>query len=207
MKRVVGSRPSGLLRMGAVFLLVGLLGGCAKTTATSLVTGQPGEAGRNFGKTVVLTYASFEEADVKGRDKAARLRQMIEARFRGLPGMTPTDAEALTSALGARNWRDAGDMELVAAARATGVDSVAVVEVGSCFGELAIALPPAWSVNTHFSYRVRMLDARTGKLVLSALRGRDTGGAFSLRGSESLYKDFDADLAALLFPVSASAHL
>lgn len=195
------------MKYGMALLLAVLLAGCAKTKATSLVTGQPGEAGQNLGKTVVLTFFTFEEADAKGREKAARLRGMIETRFRGLPGMMPGDAETMTRALGARSWRDADDLELVTAARAAGVDSVAVVEVGSCHGELAIALPPAWSVTTRFAYRARLLDARTGRLVLSALRGRDTGGAFSLRGRESLYKDFDADLAALLVPVGVPTHL
>jgi hypothetical protein len=41
----------------------------------------------------------------------------------------------------------------------------------------------------------------------AAWRGRDTGEAFCVRGDEALYKDFDADRAALLAPAALPLNL
>ncbi len=185
-----------------LLLLVALSGGCARTTATSLVTGKPAGRSPGLGKTVVLTCCGFEAADKAGPEKAARLRSLIETRFADLRGVEVVDAGPLLTALGGRDWRDASDTELVAAARSAGVDSVALTEVATLSGWLHISLPPGWSVETSFAYQVRLLDARSGSLVLSALRGRDVVMAFGLRGREALYKDFAADLAELTQPLA-----
>lgn len=185
-----------------LLLLVALAGGCARSTATSLVVGNPAGRSLGLGKTVVLTWCGFEATDKAGAEKAARLRGLIEARFVGLPGTEVVDAGPVVAALGGREWRDASDMELAAAARASGVDSVALVEVATLVGRLYISLPPTWSVGTSFAYQARLLDARSGSLVLSALRGRDVTVAFGLSGREVLYKDFAADLAELTQPLA-----
>ncbi|EKO37583.1 MAG: hypothetical protein B193_3748 [Solidesulfovibrio magneticus str. Maddingley MBC34] len=185
-----------------LLLLVALAGGCARTTATSLVTGNTAGQSLGLGKTVVLTWCGFEPTDKGGSEKAARLRGLIATHFAGLPGTEVTDAGPLVAALGGRDWRDASDMELAAAARASGVDSVALVEVATLVGRLYLSLPPTWSVETSFAYQARLLDARSGSLVLSALRGRDVTVAFGLSGREVLYKDFAADLAELTQPLA-----
>lgn len=185
-----------------LLLLVALAGGCARSTATSLVAGNTAGQSLGLGKTVVLTWCGFEATDKAGGEKAARLRGLIETRFAGLPGTEVVDAGPLVTALGGRDWRDASDTELAAAARAAGVDSVALAEVATLAGRLHISLPPSWSVETSFAYQARVLDARSGSLVLSALRGRDVAVAFGVRGREALYKDFAADLAELTQPLA-----
>ncbi|WP_148208427.1 hypothetical protein [Solidesulfovibrio magneticus] len=184
-------------KMCLLLLLVAFAGGCARTTTTSLVAGNPAGRDLGLGKTVVLTWFEFETTDKAGPEKAARLRGLIEARFAGLPGTEVVDAGPLVAALGSRDWRAASDTELVAAARTVGVHSVALVEVATLVGRLHISLTPAWSVETSFAYQARLLDARSGSLVLSALRGRDVAVAFGVRGREALYRDFTADLAEL----------
>lgn len=186
---------------GIALLLVVVLCACAKTTATSLVAGQPAGERREFGKTVVLTWFAFEETGKGGREKAARLRSLINARLRALPGLTPGDEGAFIRELGEKNWRDASDTELVAAARAGGADSVVVLEVAKCGGSFNIHLPPSWNVETSFAYRARLLDVRSGSLILSAMRGRDADKPFALRGREALYQDFETDLAELTQPL------
>ena len=79
---------------------------------------------------------------------------------------------------------------------------MALVEVATLVGRLHISLPPSWSVETSLAYQARVLDARSGSLVLSALRGRDVAVAFGVRGREALYKDFAADLAELTQPLA-----
>ena len=184
-------------KMCLLLLLVAFAGGCVRATTMSLVAGNPAGRSPSLGKTVVLTWFEFETTDKAGPEKAARLRGLIEARFAGLPGTEVVDAGPLLTALGGRDWRDASDTELVAAARAAGVDSVALAEVATLSGWLHISLPPGWSVETSFAYQARLLDARSGSLVLSALRGRDVVVTFGVRGREALYRDFAADLAEL----------
>ena len=187
------------MKLPSMLILAVLLCGCAKTTTTSLVTGRQETPVSGLGKTVVLTWFAFEGQEAKTREKTDKLRGIIITRFSGLAGTTLAPQDAFGKDLTPRTWRDASDMELVAAARAEGIDSVALVEVASCGGDLSIGLlPPAWAVATRFSYRLRLLDARSGTLVRSALRGQDRNGTFSVRGKKELFADFDADLAALL---------
>lgn len=186
-------------------LMAAALAGCARPQATSLVTGEHTAVGPGLGKTVVLTAFAGEETDAKGREKGRRIRELIEARFRRLPGTAQVDAAVFLAALGGRPWPDAADSELMAAARAAGIDTVALVEVASCSGDLTVTLPPFWSVRTRFFYRARLLDVRTGTLALAALRGRENEKAFWLGGREALFADFDTDLGALLAPVAATA--
>ena len=185
-----------------IVLLTALICGCARTSTMSLVAGDPAATGRTLGRTVVLTWFAFEKKDKAGKDKAARLNALILARLGTLPGATAVDAGPFLAALGPRDWRDASDMELAAAARTVGADSVAVVEVASLGGKLHISLPPSWTVETSFAYRARLLDVPSGSLILSAMRGRDAAKPFAVRGREALYKDFEADLAELTQPLA-----
>ncbi|WP_300157622.1 hypothetical protein [Solidesulfovibrio sp.] len=193
----------------AVFVMVAILAGCAKTVSTSLVTGEGPVAGRQFGKTAVLVWFAFETRDAKGKDKADKLREIVMARFAALPGASLDDADALARAVAPRAWRDASDVELLAAARGAGLDSVALVEVAACGGELGIGLTPlpVWSVVTRFSYRLRLLDVKTGTLVQSAMRGKESGGPYTVRGIDALLREFDADLASLLTFAPLQANL
>ncbi|QAZ67945.1 hypothetical protein C3Y92_12225 [Solidesulfovibrio carbinolicus] len=190
-----------------LLLLAVLAGGCARTTTTSLVAGKQADRNQGLGKTVVLTWFEFEATDKAGNDKAARLRGFIEKRIGGLPGTELAQAGALTAALGSDNWRDASDMELTAAARCVGADSVALVEVAVCRGALNVnlPLPPYWNVETAFAYRVRLLDVRSGSLILSAMRAHEADRPFAMRGRETLYQEFEKDLAELIQPLAQQA--
>ena len=185
-----------------MLVLVVLICGCARTSNVSLVGGDPAAPGRTLGKTVVLTWFAFEGKDKAGQEKAARLRTVIMTRLSALPGATPVDAGPFVAALGSRDWRDASDTELATAARAVGVDSVAAVEVATLGGKLSISLPPYWTVESTFAYRARLLDARSGSLILSAMRGRESDKPFGVRGREALYQEFATDLAELTQPLA-----
>jgi len=193
----------------ALLLLAALMAGCAKTVPTSLVTGQGMPPGQEYGKTAVLVWFAFDPKDAKGKRKVEKLREIIQARFAALPGMTVVDGDAVAKSLQPRTWRDVGDVELLAAARAAGVDSVALVEVASCAGDLGIGLTPlpTWSVVTRFSYRLRLLDVKSAILVRSAMRGQESGGMYAVRGLSDLLHDFDADLAAVLAAPAPQASL
>jgi|GEM_PF-1574407 len=184
----------------ALFLTVALLVGCAKTVSTNLTAGQGLVAGRQLGRTAVLVWFGFEANDAKGKKKIESVREIVMTRFARLPGTTLVDADTLAEAFGPHAWRDAGDVELLAAARNAGCDSVALVEIAACGGDLSIGLMPlpVWAVTTRFFYRLRLLDVQSGRLVQSAMRGRETGGAYTVRGLDALMRDFDADLASVL---------
>ena len=185
-----------------MLVLVALICGCAKTSNTSLVGGDPAGTGRTLGKTVVLTWFAFEGKDKAGQEKATRLRALIMARFSALPGATPMDAGPFVAALGNRDWRDASDTELATAARTVGADSVAAVEVATLGGKLSVSLPPYWTVETAFAYRARLVDGRSGSLILSAMRGHEADKPFAVRGREALYQEFETDLAELTQPLA-----
>ena len=193
----------------ALFLSVALLAGCAKTVSTNLTTGQGLDVGRHLGRTAVLVWFGFEANDAKGKKRIERVREIVTTRFARLPGASLGGGDALAKALEPLAWRDASDVELLAAARKAGCDSVALVEVAACGGELSIGLMPlpVWAVTTRFSYRLRLLDVQSGALVQSAMRSKETGGAYTVRGIDALMRDFDADLASVLTFAAPQASL
>jgi hypothetical protein len=58
-----------------------------------------------------------------------------------------------------------------------GGDAACVVDVGDCGWRFLIgALPPAWTLDNHLRYSLRVFDVESGKLVMESTRTRRNGG-------------------------------
>jgi hypothetical protein len=184
--------------LSTAFLVFCLIG-CAGRSTTDFTDGPFREAPRSLGRTVVLTRCLFPGSNTDEEEKKEHLRAMVEEIFATVPEAKIVSSETFPSALGPKDWQDVGDLELARAARVCGLDTVAVVSVESYCGELTLSLlPPYWATETVFRYRVRLVDADTGELLMEAFRGVKTGGPFSARGPDDLDGDFRRNLADLL---------
>jgi hypothetical protein len=68
--------------------------------------------------------------------------------------------------------------EAIGIARSQGADAACVVDVRECGWMFSIlALPPAWSLDNHLGYSVRVFDAASGKPLLAATRSAATAGS------------------------------
>lgn len=173
--------------------------GCAGRSTTDFTAGPFRDAPRSLGRAVVLVRCLFPGSDKADEEKKKRLRDMIEEIFAAVTEAKILPEEDFRTALGPKDRPDLGDLELSRAARSCGLDTVAVVSVESYRGELTLSLlPPYWATETSFRYRVRLVDADTGELLMEADRGVKTGGPFSARNSKDLDEDFRRNLADLM---------
>ena len=89
------------------------------------------------------------------------------------------------------------------AARKLGVDSVCLLTMGtyeSGFGLCPIF--PYWMSDTSVLYGMRILDARSGRLLLDVVRRRFTGGPYTIHLPGHLATVFTSDLKAVLGPLT-----
>ena len=90
------------------------------------------------------------------------------------------------------------DDESVVAARELGIDTVCIVTVGEYGGYFRIVPPLIWDSRTNIAYGVRMIDSKSGKLLLDAIKTRTTGGAFAIRWRDDLRDELVKDLSTVL---------
>jgi len=181
--------------------------GCATMKKGSDVTGlarTSALSGRDLGRLVILTRVLPGEDAPDAAEKEAAALAAATAVLTSLTTASATPRDGLMAALGERSWPDAGDVELAAAARASGVDTVAVLTVTEYVGKLHLGLPALWGTETVFRYQLRVLDAATGTLVLDARRFGMRGGPFACRGLDDLHADFQNDLTELVRGRTAS---
>jgi ABC-type branched-subunit amino acid transport system substrate-binding protein len=75
----------------------------------------------------------------------------------------------------------AAEAEALSIARSQDADAACVVNVAECGWLFKIlGLPPAWALDNHLDYSVRVLDTASGKPLLTATRQRRNGGLFAL---------------------------
>lgn len=199
-KRSVFNHKGGLMKpLLPVAIIAFCLIGCAGRSTTDFTAGPFRDAPRSLGRAVVLVRCLFPGSGKAEADKQDHVRDIVEEIFAAVPEAEIVPEESFRAALGPKDWQDFGDLELSMAARSCGLDTVAVVSVERYRGELTLSLlPPYWATETSFRYRVRLVDANAGELLMEAYRGVKTGGPFSARDSKDLDEDFRRNLADLL---------
>lgn len=188
-----------------LLFLAGLLAlyssGCATVKKGSDVTGLARTSplsGRDLGRLIILARVVKGENAPNAAEKEITAQDAATTVLTSQATAVPVPRDGLLAALGERSWPDAGDVELAAAARACGVDTVAVLTVTEYVGKLHLGLPTLWGTETAFRYQLRLLDAATGTLLLDANRFRLRGGPFLCRGLDDLNADFQNDLIELV---------
>jgi hypothetical protein len=90
------------------------------------------------------------------------------------------------------------DARAIAAAKAVGAETACVVTLGAFGGRyLLSALPPGWDARTTVQYALRVLDVRTGEVLVDSVRERTAGGYLAIM-TATYPSDLTADLASVL---------
>lgn len=174
--------------------------GCASTRHGSDVSGrcrQSALAGRDLGRLAILARMSRDGGIPNAAEKEETAAKAAATALTAQGTATVAPADSLVTGL-TLPWPDAGDAELAAAARASGIDTVAVLTVTEYVGKLHLGLPALWGTETCYRYELRLLDVKTGQLLLDARRFGQRGGAFLARGLDDLHADFQNDLNELV---------
>ena len=145
-----------------------------------------------LGKVMVMPvrYADADEGDV-ARKKAVELQCAAREALAELPNVQFVEAppgDLLPS-----------DFEAVMAARQAGADTVCLLTVGDYGESFWITLfLPAFGGNSRVQYSLRLLDVRSGTLLLEAIRARSRGGHFVIPAEGSARRELKKDLSLVL---------
>lgn len=176
--------------------------GCAKLEKTDhVVHGSTPAALKEapWGPTMALVRLELPEHAKKQAEKEVEVRDIVEKAVAERSGGPAIPPERIAEALGDRDFAALGEVEIIAAAKRAGAETVVLVRLGRYQGYLHIdLLPPGIATETDMEYSVRVLDVATGAARLDARRGLRSGGAFRIRGSEDLRRDLAGDLATVL---------
>jgi hypothetical protein len=171
-----------------------LLAACTSTQGKTYTSDEWQHARHSLGKVAILPPRLHLE------ESAAEVQAQLEAVLGVQPGAELADAAPLLATLGDPTL-DApiSDLEAILAARELGVDSVCLLTVAEYGGYFQVVLiPPFWRSETTVAYGLRILDARSGKLLLEAVRSRSTGGFFAIRRAAHRPRELAEDLLVVL---------
>lgn len=175
---------------------------CSSTDSRATADADWTSPKRDFGRLVIVReMRGVAPADTVER-KTVEVREASDAAFAGLPGTEIVDESSLREALAdpAMSWGQVSDYEAVLAGRKAGVDTICLMTMNDYGGSLSIGLLPlpGFGTWTYAGYRVRMIDVKTGRLIVDTRRLRSTGGWLCIRKPAGARTDFEADLSDLL---------
>lgn len=196
------------LRMTLAVLSCASMLGCTSTHSNAYYADHWLDANASLGKIAVLPprYKSrFGHDSEREKLTYGEIYDNIKRVVGKLNGVDVVDGSAVLAAIGdvSSSTTPISDYDAVTAARkVAGIDTVCMVTMGAYNGNVVVGLPPIfaplWSAHTYVGYSLRLVDVHSGKLLLDAVRFRETGGGFSIRTSSDIPNDFAEDLEDLL---------
>lgn len=170
------------IRLAPVILVLAITG-CTPTRGQTFTSVEWVGTSKHLGKVMIVSPRIRASRDIE--QVTGKIEKSLAAALHALPETRVVESQALSEALGhPTTSRPLSDYELVMAARGLDVDTVCLLTIGEYF---AVGLPP-WSSETVVLYEMRLIDVRSGKLLLQAVRER---GYFSVK----TVHDFPAELA------------
>lgn len=150
--------------------------------------------GRPLGKVLVIS-PRFAAASSEGQTtKDQQIRSAIRDALAGVPGTTVIDAQAAAEAPGT----PVSESDAIGEGRRSGADTVCVVTLGQFGGRyLLTLLPPGWDSRTSVQYSMRLIDVKSGRLLIDSVRERTAGGYLAVM-TATYPEDLRADLASVL---------
>ena len=184
-----------MLRLIALTTIVMMTSGCTSTRGRAYTADGAGTL-PPLGKVLIMPVRAPEVGDRlddpdEQTDVACLVREAL-ARA-GATGFVepPASADARRAMV--------SDYDAVLAARDAGADTVCLLTVGELQQTFWITVfLPTFGGRSGTLYSLRLVDAKTGKLLLDAVRSRSTGGTFVVRGEGSAARDLKNDLAFVL---------
>jgi len=153
---------------------------------------------RPLGKVLVIVpkyrTASGDEQPAKDR----KIRDAVREALLRVPGTTVLDDAAASAPAAAGAGKPVSESEAVAAGRRVEAETVCIVTLGQFGGRyLLTALPPGWDSRTTVQYALRILDVKSGEVLVDSVRERTAGGYLAIM-TATYPSDLTKDLTSVL---------
>lgn len=174
--------------------------GCASTSSRGVENVSWQSSPDQLGRVAVLIDLSEIGPESLREEKENEIEQILRTTFEPMQASHFVDGYMIDESLAHVPWSQASDYELIIAARDHDVDAIALVHVDRYVGSIAVGLMPlpGWSARTDVAYRLRVLDAHTGRVLADLRRHRKTGGYLGYSRRSYLARDLENDLAEVV---------
>jgi len=162
-------------------------------------------AGNPLGKVLVIVpkYAGGGSDDQPKRDQ--EIRDGVREALARTPGTTVI-YEPAQNAGAPGNTAPVSDSQAIADARKLEAQSICIVTVGQFGGRFAITLlPPGWELRSTVQYSLRLIDVKSGNVLLDSVRERTTGGYLALTNPAVYPTDLKNDVGCVLAKADSTA--
>lgn len=150
--------------------------------------------GRPLGRILVIVpkYPGEWRGEASAKDR--QVRKVIRDALSEIPGTTVVEAPP------ADGGRPVSESSALNDAKAADAQTVCIVTVGQFYGAFIVGvLPPGWSMRSNVEYALRLIDVKSGELLVDSVRQRSTGGYLAVINPwVSLPKDFKNDVTWVL---------
>lgn len=174
--------------------LVGMSGGGSGGATYHSANWKPGQP---LGRVLVIAprYPAYSPEKQPAMDR--KVHDAVRNALAKVPGTTLVEGGTLAS--GGATVLPMSESRAIAAAKKEGADTVLFLALGEFGGDFAaLLIPPGWENRTRVIYSLRLVDARTGGLLLDTIRNHSTGGYLSFVNPGAYPSDLQADLSEVL---------
>lgn len=145
--------------------------------------------GQSLGKVLLIVPKYRTESGEERPDRDEKIRMAIRSSLIQMPGVSVMDGEA---------DGPMSESEAIAAAAKQGARTVCLVTVGQFGGRyLLTLLPPGWDSRTTVQYAVRVIDVKSGTVLVDSVRERNSGGYLAIM-TAAYPADLTNDLTCVL---------
>lgn len=138
---------------------------------------------------VVPAFSDSDAADASKKDE--QIQAAVREALARLPGTTVLGEHPQVAT-------PVSESEAIEAGRRSSADTVCIVTLGQFGGRyLLTLLPPGWDSRTSVQYSLRLLDVKSGRLLVDSVRERSAGGYLAVM-TATYPDDLEADVASVL---------
>ena len=180
-----------MLRTTLLISILTATAGCTSSTGRTYQS-QDWKPGQSLGKVLVVVPQYSPAATTQPTEKDAKIHTALRDALKQTPGTTVIDQPMANSAAPVS---ESGALE---AARTSSADTVCILTVGEFGGRYLVTLwPPGWDSHTNVQYSLRLIDVKSGHLLLDSVRHRSAGGYLAIM-TATYPEDLKADLTSVL---------
>jgi len=148
------------------------------------------KGGESLGKVLLIVPKLRTESGEEEPQRDQKIRIAIRSSLEQMRGTTVIDGDARGPI---------SEAQAIAAGVKQGAQSVCLVTMGQFGGRyLLTALPPGWDSRTTVQYAVRVIDVKSGAVLVDSVRERSSGGYLAIMTAATYPTDLKNDLACVL---------
>lgn len=183
-------------RHSAVALLLAITAACASTPpgAESFpVQAALCAPGASLGKTMIIPLTRWRPDQKEPEVREAIAQKAIEAIAPAISCASSVNVQGIAA--------EAGSTDALAAARAEGARTAVLIHIDELGPIATLSFPAVWSTWSDVKFTLDAVDVRTGANLRSIPHRRQKGGAFEVRGLDSLQGEMEAALKDVILGI------